>query len=134
MKKLVVLSIAVLFVVVGIAGMAQAAATASASLTGDASIGNFTTYKCVNAKVKTNSAKFPGTKSTNANGKYAWTNQSIPAGNDTTGVVNAKFDLAMFGATLRFVGNAPFAFIDPVQFGTPTETVDVIMSLDSVIF
>jgi len=142
MKKLGSLIIVLLFVVVGmagIAGTAQAAsidsATAAATLKGKVIIANFSNYDVMNAKVRTNNSYFIGTKRTNANGKFAWMDMTIPACNgDVSGLVGASFDLAMFGATLRFQGTSPFVFINPVQFGTPTEIVRIEMSLKDLIF
>lgn len=119
MKKLVILSIALLFVVVGMAGMAQAASPSSGdgmayvTLEGTVSVIDYA-YLCKGATVETSEKgifKTPSTKiKTSSKGFYRWADQPVPNLDPPSGDVTAKWSFNIFGINLEFEGEEEFDF------------------------
>jgi len=136
MKKLVILGVVMLFVVLGLAGISHA--QASATLTGTVTLRGFT-YPCAGAYVHSNEATFAakenshdpytGTKAliANPNGVYIYSNVLIPSNAVTTGVLVVDYGFQLFGFPMRCWnrGLDSFTFDHPFPFSTPTKTVNV---------
>jgi hypothetical protein len=144
MKKLVGLSVVMLFVVLGLAAPSHAAPTpagqARATLTGSVRIRNFI-YPCGSAYVHTTNPLFTPLEvdtnpigggtcvTTDASGVYSYQDVSIPALAPTNGTLRAQWALSMFGVTLIFDNNGVdnFTFANPIPGGTPVvnQNIDV---------
>jgi hypothetical protein len=135
MKKLVILSIALLFVVVGMAGMAQAASTSSGpgaayvTLEGTVTVLDYA-YLCKGATVETSEKdifKTPSTKiKTNNKGFYRWADQPVSSLDPPSGDVTAKWSFNIFGITLEFEKDEEFDFgPDNLWPGKNSQTVDI---------
>jgi hypothetical protein len=127
MKRLVSLSVVMLFAVVGMAGMAHAQQfIAKVTLVGRVQIRDFD-YGCAYAEVSNSDSHFsPATPiRTDANGMYMWQMVTVPALVTTEGTLAAKWPLDLFGVRLLFEGSEHFAFVNPFPFGTPTQVVNI---------